>query len=113
MANTCRAKRALVALVCAALLSGPATVTAAPITWEWLGSIASSTIPGIAVNSDASLRITFESTSPDLDPSPTCGIYYPAIVSATADFGVWRIRILQAAQSRCSRAATSGAARPR
>ena len=88
MNRTCLAEGTVVALTCAAIVSGAATtVIAAPITWELVGPVWSSNIPGVAVASPASLVITFESTTPDLDPSPTCGIYRNAIVSATAVFG--------------------------
>jgi hypothetical protein len=74
------------ALVLSVLLTIPSsTAFAAPITWEWLGSVESSTIAGVAAGEDASLRMTFESTVPDLNASPTCGIYR-AITSVEARF---------------------------
>jgi hypothetical protein len=86
-ALSCMSYRAARVIALVALTVGlAAPATAAPVTWEWLGSVRTSTIPGIAVGDDASLRITFESTVPDLDSSPTCGLYSP-ILSAAGTFG--------------------------
>jgi hypothetical protein len=72
-------------VVCVAFISTPAA--ASPITWLLEGTVFTSSIPGVAVGDAASMLLTFESSTPDLEPSPSCGLYVGAIVSATAVFG--------------------------
>ncbi len=64
----------------------PAAAFAKPITWEWLGTVNSSTIDGVTRGENAWLKMTFESDVPDLNASPSCGIYR-AITSVDARFG--------------------------
>jgi PEP-CTERM motif-containing protein len=61
---------------------------ASPITWLLEGTVfTTGGLPGIAVGDPASMLLTFESSTPDSDPSPDCGLYLGANMSANSTFG--------------------------
>jgi hypothetical protein len=80
-----RTYRALTFVVVLAFTAGAAA--ASPITWLLEGKVTSTSVPGISVNDPASMLLTFESSTPDLEPDPSCGLYVPAIQAASAAFG--------------------------
>jgi hypothetical protein len=64
-----------------------APAAASPITWSLTGTVSSSSVSGISVGDPASMLLTFDSSAIDVEPSPSCGLYVGAILSATANFG--------------------------
>jgi len=69
------------------ILSIATPAAASPITWLLEGTEFSSGLPGIAVGDPASMLLTFESLTPDSDPSPSCGLYLGANMSMTSMWG--------------------------
>ena len=80
-----RAFRVVVLIAGLAFTAAPAV--ASPITWLLQGTVFVSDLSGINVGDAASMSLTFESTTPDLESNPGCGLYLGAITSVTAVLG--------------------------
>ena len=80
-----RAFRVVVFIAGLTFTASPAV--AYPITWELEGTVFTSGISGINVGDAASMLLTFETTTPDLESDSSCGLYFGAITSATTVMG--------------------------
>jgi len=86
--HTILARARLIAVTTAFIIAASTSrLAAAPITWTFVGDVVQSNVSGVSVLDAASLVVTYESTTTDVVASPSCGVYYGAIQSATAQFG--------------------------
>jgi hypothetical protein len=70
-----------------ALLVPASTAHASSITWLLKGTVAQSTFSDVAIGDAAFMQFTFDSTSPDLDASSSCGLYTGLLGGVTGSFG--------------------------
>lgn len=80
-----KAFRIVVLIVGLTFTAAPAA--ASPITWVLEGTIFTSSVTGISVGDAAWMSLTFESTAPDIEPDPGCGLYFGALTSVSTVLG--------------------------